>query len=203
MPSEVAVRARHPVLLPRARSLERGAPVGTLSRVTSVPNLSTIRVGSSYSPSAPLHKYRRDVDSLDDWAIDRYTYHAPFYWQTYRYAARRQAYVDPIPQTLGHEYSTFWSKYKWYTDWLNPTYWRRYRDANYDRPLWNNWRPWQYDSRNAKRAIDLYRNGVIDFKTLDSKWITPSALERRGRDWSDVYLPAARYGAHRYFYSFS
>lgn len=32
-------------------------------RVTSVPNLSTIRVGSNYRPST-LHKYRRDYDSV-------------------------------------------------------------------------------------------------------------------------------------------
>ncbi|CAP32862.1 Protein CBR-TAG-18 [Caenorhabditis briggsae] len=202
MPSDVAFRARNQVCLPRSRSVERFGTVGTLTRVTSVPNLSTIRVGSNYRPST-LHKYRRDYDSLDDAAIDRYTFYTPFYWQTYRFAARRQLYVDPIPNSLGHEYAPFWSRYKWYTDWLNPTYWRRYRDPNYDRPLWNNWRPWQYDTKNVKTAIDLYRNGCIDFKTLDKKWIEPTALGRRGKDWSDVYLPAARYGAHRYFYSFS
>ncbi|VDM55672.1 unnamed protein product [Angiostrongylus costaricensis] len=148
---------------------------------------------------------------LDDHNIDRYMFYQPFYWPTYRYAARRALYVDPIPHSLGFEYPDYWlvfflstraSRYKWYTDWLNPTYWRRYRDPNYDRPLWNSWRPWQMDRSNIKRAIDMYRNGLIDFKTLDDKWITPTAYGRHGKDWSDVYLPAARYGAHRYFYAF-
>lgn len=89
---------------------------------------------------------KRNNFQLDDSNIDRYTFYTPFYWQTYRFAARRQLYVDPIPHSLGHEYAPFWSRYKWYTDWLNPTYWRRYRDPNYDRPLWNSWRPWQYDT---------------------------------------------------------
>ncbi|VDK52540.1 unnamed protein product [Cylicostephanus goldi] len=109
-----------------------------------------------------------------------------------------------ITQLLINQGSSFCrTRYKWYTDWLNPTYWRRHRDPNYDSPLWNNWRPWQLDRSNIKRAIDMYRNGTIDFKTLDDKWITPSAFARYGKDWADVYLPAARYGAHRYFYSFA
>jgi hypothetical protein len=45
--------------------------------------------------------------------------------------------------------------FQWYTDWLNPTYWRRYRDPNYDRPLWNAWKPWQYDSTNRKRYVSF------------------------------------------------
>ncbi|CAD6199411.1 unnamed protein product [Caenorhabditis auriculariae] len=202
MPSDVAFRARTPVVLPRSRSLDRIGNVGTLSRVTSVPNISTMRVGSNYR-SSTLNRYRRDFDMLDDYNIDRYTFYTPFYWETYRFAARRQLQTDPIPNSLGHEYAPFWSRYKWYTDWLNPTYWRRYRDPNYDRPLWNNARPWQLDNVNVKGAIDLYRNGVIDFKTLDKKWIEPRIYDRRGKDWADVYLPAARYGAHRYFYSWN
>ncbi|KJH42348.1 hypothetical protein DICVIV_11659 [Dictyocaulus viviparus] len=227
--------------LPRSRSVEKLGSVATLTRVSSVPNLSTFHVGSDRYKSSTLHKYRKNCDTLDDHNIDRYTFYQPFYWPTYRFAARRALYVDPIPNSLGFEYPDYWSRYKWYTDWLNPTYWRRYRDPNYDRPLWNNWRPWQMDrSRykwytdwlnptywrryrdpnydrplwnnwrpwqmdrsNVKRAVEMFRNGLIDFKTLDDKWITPSAFGRYGKDWSDVYLPAARYGAHRYFYSFS
>lgn len=58
---------------------------------------------------------------------------------------------------------TFRSRYKWYTDWLNPTYWRRYRDPNYDRPLWNNWQPWHLDRINVKRAIRMFREGSYSF----------------------------------------
>ena len=197
-----AVRAKTHCL-PRSRSLERVGNVATLSRVTSVPNLSTMQVGPNrYYPST-VQRYRRDFDSFDDWNIDRYTFYTPFYWHTYRYAARRYAYTDPVPNSLGFEGPAFWSRYKWYTDWLNPTYWRRYRDPNYDRPLWNSWKPWQLDRSNVKRAVKMYRNGTIDFKTLDQKWITPTAYGRYGKDWADVYIPAARYGAHRYFYSWN
>lgn len=197
-----AVRAHTPCVLPRSRSVERLGKVATISRVASVPNLSAAYVGGArYRPST-LNRYKRDFDSYDDWCTDRYTFYTPFYWQTYRFAARRSLFTDPIPGTLGFQYPAFWSQYKWYVDWLNPTYWRRYRDPNYDRPLWNKWRPWEFDRNNVKRAINMYRNGLIDFKTLDKKWIEPRAYGRYGKDWNDVYIPAARYGAHRYFYKF-
>ena len=197
------VRARSSACLPRSRSVERFGKVGTLTRVSSVPSLDSLRVTNDRYPVSTMYRYRRNYDLLDDWETDRYTFYQPYYWATYRFAARRSLFTDPIPGSLGFEYPNFWSKYKWYSDWLNPTYWRRYRDPNYDRPLWNNSRvPWQMDRYNVKRAIDLYRNGIIDFKTLDKKWIEPTALGRRGKDWNDVYLPAARYGAHRYFYNF-
>ena len=41
---------------------------------------------------------------------------------------------------------------------------------------------------NVKRAINMYRNGLIDFKTLDKKWIEPRAYGRYGKDWNDVIL---------------
>ncbi|EYB96666.1 hypothetical protein Y032_0148g2659 [Ancylostoma ceylanicum] len=198
-----AYRARTHHCLPRSRSVERFGTVATLTRVSSVPNLSTFHVGGDRYVGSTLYKYRKNYDTLDDWNVDRYMFYTPFYWPTYRYAARRALYVDPIPHSLGFTYPDYWTRYKWYTDWLNPTYWRRHRDPNYDRPLWNSWRPWQMDRSNIKRAIDMYRNGTIDFATLDKKWITPSAYGRYGKDWADVYLPAARYGAHRYFYSFA
>ncbi|VDM10405.1 unnamed protein product [Wuchereria bancrofti] len=104
---------------------------------------------------------------------------------------------------LDDYYQDRMSRYKWYTDWLNPTYWRRYRDPNYDRPLWNNWQPWHLDRYNVKRAIRMYKEGLVDFGTLDRFWIVPSALSRKGKDWTNVYLPAGRYGARRYFYAFA
>lgn len=50
----------------------------------------------------------------------------------------------------------------------------------------------QLDRINVKRAIDMYRNGLIDFNTLDKKWIEPTAQGRKGKDWADVYLPAGK-----------
>uniref|UniRef100_A0A915BFT1 Uncharacterized protein n=1 Tax=Parascaris univalens TaxID=6257 RepID=A0A915BFT1_PARUN len=195
-------RARSSICLPRSRSVERYGDVATLTRVCSVPNLDSYYVSDAHG-SSTLHKYRRDWDILDDYWYDRMYFYAPVYWPVYRFTARRYLNTDPIPRSLGFRYPAFWSRYKWYTDWLNPVYWRRYRDPNYDRPLWNNWQPWHLDRINVKRAIQMYREGLVDFKTLDKYWIEPSALGRRGKDWNDVYLPAGRYGARRYFYSFA
>ncbi|MFH4980357.1 hypothetical protein AB6A40_007066 [Gnathostoma spinigerum] len=148
-----------------------------------------------------MYKYRRDWNALDDYAYDRSFYYEPLYWPDYRFAARRYLYTDPYPGNLGNLYPLFWSRYKWYTDWLNPVYYRKYRDPNYDRPLWNNWHPWEFDRKNVKQAIQMYKNGLVDFQTLDKYWIEPAALNRKGKDWMDVYLPAGRYGPRRYFYS--
>ncbi|CAJ0583382.1 unnamed protein product, partial [Mesorhabditis spiculigera] len=198
MVQEVAFRAYSPINLSRSRSLERvpHRGVGTLSRVSSVPCVHTLRVSADTYRGSGMHKYRRDYD-----LSDRVNFHAPYYFPTWRYQARRQLYVDPIPNSLGFEYPGFFGRSKFYHDWLNPTMWRKHRDPNYDRPLWNSWRPWQMDNVNVKGAIDLYRKGIIPFSVLDKKWIEPTAMARKGKDWFDVYTPAARYGAHRYFYS--
>ena len=81
--------------------------------------------------------------------------------------------TDPIPDSLGLDYPNFWSRYKFYSDYLEPKvglkmssiilpflqYWRRHRDPNYDRPLWNSWKPYILDGKNQKQAIDMYRQG--------------------------------------------
>ncbi|CAJ0933838.1 unnamed protein product, partial [Mesorhabditis belari] len=202
MVQEVAFRAYHPVNLPRSRSVER-VPyrVGTLTRVSSVPCVHTLRVSKDTYRGSGLHKYRRDYDLTDDWEKDRVNFYQPFHFSTYRYQARRQLLTDPIPNSLGFQYPGFFGRYKFYYDWLNPTMWRKHRDPNYDRPLWNHWRPWQYNSKSIKDGIDLYRKGIIPFDVLDKKWIEPTALARKGKDWFDVYTPAPRYGAHRYFFT--
>lgn len=62
---------------------------------------------------------------------------------------------------------------------MNPQYWRKYRDPYYDRPLWDSWRPYFMDRMNTKRAIKMYRQGLIDFRFLDRNWITPNALQQK------------------------
>ncbi|KAI1713480.1 TAG-18 protein [Ditylenchus destructor] len=196
------VRANSTVSLPRARDMARGIePVATLSRVTSVPNLASLHVGAHYAPST-LYKYRTDRDMLDDYVTDRYNSPA-LHWQDHRYAARRYAHTDPIPNSLGLDYPSFWTRYKFYGDYLEPSYYRKHRDAYYDRPLWDSWKPYQYDRYNVSRGIKMYKEGLISFNFLDKKWIEPWALQRKEKDWSDVYPPAARYGPRRYFYSFA
>lgn len=109
------------------------------------------------------------------------------YWQDYRYNGRRFANTDPIPGSGEFVYPGFWSRYKFYTDYLNPSYWRKYRDPYYDRPLWDSWKPYLLDQYNTKRAIGMYRQGLISFDYLDKNWIEPTALARKGKDWGDVY----------------
>ncbi|CAI4225401.1 unnamed protein product [Auanema sp. JU1783] len=92
-----------------------------------------------------------------------------------------------------------------------PYYWSTYRYV--PRPLlcypyvnvtkYPEIKPWQYDSSNAKRAIDLYRRGIIGFDQLEKNWVTPTQKIRRKHDFNNnVVIPAAKYGVHRYFYSF-
>ncbi|KAE9549191.1 hypothetical protein FO519_007603 [Halicephalobus sp. NKZ332] len=195
------VRAKSSHTLPRPRDIEREGTVGTLTRVTSVPNLANLYPSHSYRPST-LFKYRRDFNSFDDYLHDNFVHNPTVYWGDYRYGARRYAYTDPLPNSICDSYPTFWSRYKFYSDYLNPTFYRRYRDPYYDRPLWDSWRPYMYDRYNTKRAIKMFRQGLISFHELDKKWVEPNALGRRVKDWPDVYQPAARYGTRRYFYAF-
>jgi len=199
------VRSNSSVCLPRPREIEREGTVGTLSRVTSVPSLNNLYVGNHYTPST-LYGYRRDYNSYDDWQSDRIHFHNPVHWPTWRYQARRFGQVDPVPDSLGfdHNYPNYTARYKWYSDFLNPEYYRKHRDPHYDRPLWNSWKPYILDTSNVKRAIDLYRSGIVSFNYLDKNWIEPWALGfRREKDWNDVYTKGGRYGARRYFYQFA
>uniref|UniRef100_A0A915CNN8 ISXO2-like transposase domain-containing protein n=1 Tax=Ditylenchus dipsaci TaxID=166011 RepID=A0A915CNN8_9BILA len=72
------VRAKSSVCLPRMRDIPNEGVV-TLSRVTSVPNLSNMHVGAYYQPST-LYPYRRDWSSYDDWHHDNYVSRAPLHW---------------------------------------------------------------------------------------------------------------------------
>lgn len=57
------IHAKSILTLPRPREVEREGIVGTVSRVTSVPNLSHLHVSSDYGPSS-LYKYRIDSESV-------------------------------------------------------------------------------------------------------------------------------------------
>ncbi|KAL3097976.1 hypothetical protein niasHS_002261 [Heterodera schachtii] len=188
---------------PRARDFAIGdGHVPSLSRVTSVPNLNHLHVSDAYR-SSTLYKYRRDWDLLDS-AISDYSHRGPgFHWVDRRFRARRFMNTDPIPDSLGLDYPNFWSRYKWYSDYLEPRHWRRHRDPNYDRPLWNSWKPYILDGKNQKQAIDMYRQGLVSFAYLDKNWITPWALGRKEKDWADIYPPAGKYGSRRYMYSWA
>jgi len=134
---------------------------------------------------------------------DRFTNSPSLYWSDLRYSARRFAATDSIPNSGEFGYPGYHQRYKWYSDYLNPLYWRKYRDPYYDRPLWDSWKPYQMDNYSTTRAIKMYRQGLIPFDYLDKKWITPWALGHRSRDWDDVYSKAGTYGARRYFYKFA
>ncbi|KAH7731150.1 TAG-18 protein [Aphelenchoides avenae] len=195
------VRAKSVACLPRARDIEREASgVATLSRVTSVPNIDNFHVSSS-SRGPTLYKYRRDYNLLDDYFHDNYYHNPPLYFADHRYQARRFERTD-APTRTGWYYPSFWNRYGWTPDFLKPQYWRNHRDGNYDRPLWDTWRPYMMDRHTQKRAINMYRQGLLSFNFLDKNWIEPFALARKEKDWGDVYTPAARYGPRRYFYEF-
>ncbi|KAI6214952.1 hypothetical protein M3Y94_00328400 [Aphelenchoides besseyi] len=196
------VRAKSSVCLPREREVHREANVATLSRVTSVPNLGNLHVSDRFR-SSTLYSHRLDRNSWDDHYHDRYTNLPSLHWSACRYNARRFPNTDPIPHSGEFGYPGFWQRYKWYSDFLSPDYWRRYRDPYYTQPLWSQFRPHLLDSYNTKRAIKMYRQGLISFDYLDKKWIEPTALGRRHKDWDDVYTKGAWYGPRRYFYQFA
>nr|CAD2164527.1 unnamed protein product [Meloidogyne enterolobii] len=196
------VRSNSYILYPRARDMHSGeAMVPTLSRVSSVPNLHNMHVSDAFRPGT-LYKYRRDWNPLEAHITDT-SHHSPLFWVDRRFSARRYMNTDPIPDSLGLDYPNFWSRYKFYSDYLEPKYWRRHRDPNYDRPLWNSWKPYILDGKNQKQAIDMYRQGLVSFAYLDKNWITPWALGRKEKDWNEVYPPAGKYGARRYMYSWA
>ncbi|CAD5215572.1 unnamed protein product [Bursaphelenchus okinawaensis] len=195
------IHAKSSVCLPRERDIPREG-VATLSRVTSVPNLANRHVDAKYAPST-LYGQRLDRTAWDDYYTDNFVHNPTVYWQDYRYTARRYPNTDPIPNSGEFGVPGFWSRYKFYTDYLNPQYWRKYRDPYYDRPLWDSWKPYLMDRYNSKKAIDMYRQGLISFDYLDKNWIEPTALARKDKDWGDTYTQAGRYGPRRYFYQFS
>ena len=195
------VRAKSALTLPRGRDVEREGTVGTVSSVTNVPNLSDSLVSSTYRPNT-MFRYRRDYDLMDDYLYDRFYNNPSLYWQDTRFQARRYYNTDPGTDN-GMDYPAFWSRYKWQSDFVNPLFWRRHKDPNYDRPLWDSWRPYSMDRSSQKQAIKMFRQGLVDFKTLDRHWIEPSAQRRKAKDHEDVYTPAGTYGPRRYFYSWA
>jgi hypothetical protein len=145
--------------------------------VTSVPNLNQYP-GGRFLPST-MFRHRSSANTFDDHYQDNYVNKPSIYWPTSRYSGRRYSVTDAIPNSGEFGYPAFWQRYKWTMDYLDPLYWRKYRDPYYDRPLWDAWQPHLLDNYNTARAIKMYRQGLISFNYLDKKWIEPTALGRR------------------------
>ncbi|CEF60444.1 Hypothetical protein SRAE_X000218200 [Strongyloides ratti] len=195
------IHAKSILTLPRPREVEREGIVGTVSRVTSVPNLSHLHVSSDYGPSS-LYKYRIDSESFDDYWHDRYVYNSPLYWKDYRYAERSLLNTDPLLDRFNNSDSTYYHHYNFYKDMINPYSWRHHKNLKDQNPRPISQRNYMFDRQNQRRAIHMYKQGLVGFKTIEENYLKPLSYYRKERDYGEVYYPCGRYGPRRYFYSF-
>lgn len=188
--------------LPRSHSMalvSSAAPtrVFTVKRTTSVPSFEDYRrnyeLSWKYRPTRSSVR-TRDWDLHDEYWWDRRYYYSPLFYPYYYYPGRRYNYLDP-PYSLWWNYPALSSAPRsryWYTDNVDPLYWRRYRDTWYDRYMIYN-RPWStlYDSSDVNRALDLYGKGLIGMESLDRYWLRPSSYERSL--WDVKHYPYRRH----------
>uniref|UniRef100_A0AC35U566 Uncharacterized protein n=1 Tax=Rhabditophanes sp. KR3021 TaxID=114890 RepID=A0AC35U566_9BILA len=196
------VHAKSILTLPRAREVEREGTVGTLTRVTSVPNLSSLHVNRNFGPSS-LYKYRRDTESFEDYWHDRYTFVNPIYWANYRYNARDEINTDPSYEIFREPTSRFYSHYMYNSGYVNPNLCRNYNGRNTARPVFAPKRGYPLDRQNQKLAVTMLKQRLIDFKSVDDNYLTPLARSRKNDTLASVYSPAGTYGPRRYFYSWN
>jgi hypothetical protein len=109
---------------------------------------------------------------------------------------------------------SFWSHYPaltWYPRYdryafMNqgdPLYSRRYRDPYYDRPLWTPVRPWSMEAVESKRVLQLYKQNLIGFDSVQRNWLAPYSWERRWNEYKEPYQQQTWMTTpRRYCYSF-
>lgn len=66
-------------------------------------------------------------------------------------------------------------------------YHRNYFDNTYDRYLNDPYYVQDSENRAVARGLQMYRNGLINYSSLDRYWLTPGYWDRRHRNWRDLY----------------
>uniref|UniRef100_A0A914VXC2 Uncharacterized protein n=1 Tax=Plectus sambesii TaxID=2011161 RepID=A0A914VXC2_9BILA len=66
-------------------------------------------------------------------------------------------------------------------------YTRNYFDNTYDRFLNDPYSVQDSENRAVARGLQLYRDGLIKYSSLDRYWLTPGYWDRRQRNWQDLY----------------
>lgn len=173
----------------------------SLSRIEGSKELPFISYAYRESPY-PSTRYNQAWDVYGNQWYDRRYYTSPVYWP---YPTWRFRYLDP-PESLYWNYPTL----SWYPrtsriaffDMMNPSYWRRYTDPYFSRPLYYPYRPWAYESMDIARAINMYNKDLIGRNTLEKYWLAPRAWGR----WND-YTPPYRHSSwytspRRHYYSY-
>ncbi|KAF8356020.1 hypothetical protein PRIPAC_97643 [Pristionchus pacificus] len=149
----------------------------------------------------------------DDYWYDKYYYFSPLYRASY-YPRWRYSYSDYLPNPYyWSPYSSYWTRYKGYWhdkeispryellkrsnqvgyDYDYPSYYRRTYDSSFDRYLRSTYTPYRsytYDSLSSSlaRGLSMYRAGLMTYSTLHNYWLTPTAWDRRFKDWRELYV---------------
>jgi len=183
----------------------------SLTRVISMPVLTakTNRLWSSdkYRP------YRSDWDNFGVSWRDRSDYTSPLYsyWPTYRWTGRSNYLYESPYSIYRHSYPTYWRtypsvwgthpRYGWHVmDYMDPVYWHRYHDPYYDRLGWYPYRSWAKRAMDTAKAVDLYRKGMIDFDTMDQRYMTSNVWENYYNSWK-LRSTYPTCGTRRYFHA--
>jgi len=157
--------------------------------------------------AGPFKRYYRDHDLNDDYFWDRRHSTSGLFWPTHVMPNRRYYHSDPSYSYWWH-YPTLtnYPRYDRYSflDHGDPLISRRYRDPYYDRPLWTPQRPWMQDLVEPKRVLQLYKQNLINFDSVQRNWLAPYSWERRWNEYKEPYQqPTWTTSApRRYFLSF-
>lgn len=160
-------------------------------------------IAEKYRPIPYLSKHYNSRQWNSEYWWDRYDA-SPKFWPDVK--PKHYHYTDP-----SYNYNFYYPAlsrypkyYRWsYTDIMNPSYWRRYRDPYYNQPLWFPYRPWVYESSDAQRATEMYRRKLITYDSLQKYWIQPSYNEKRFSDIAYSYRPIFWHSyprSYSYFY---
>jgi len=182
----------------------------TIKRVYSSPSMTEgtpMHYITYNNRVGPYKRYHREYDLSNDFYWDKRHNSSSLFWPTHVLANRRYYHSDP-------SYS-FWAHYPQLTNYprydrcsfmdsADPLVSRRYRDPYYDRPLWTPARPWAQDLVEPKRVLQLYKQNLIGFDSVQRNWLAPYSWERRWNEYKEPYQQPTwtTSSPMRYHYSF-
>jgi len=180
----------------------------TIKRVYSSPSLTSgkdLPYITYNNRAGPFKRYYRDYDLNDDYWWDKRHTTSSLFWPAYHWPNRRYYHSDPSYSYWWHYPALTWyprnDRYA-FLDQADPLYSRRYRDPYYDRPLWTPTRPWSQDLVEPKRVLQLYKQNLIGFDSVQRNWLAPYSWERRFNEYKEPYQQQTwTTSPRRHFYS--
>jgi len=86
---------------------------------------------------------------------------------------------------------------------MDPVGWRRYRDPSCDQPLCHSYKPWTMHASDAGRTVKMFKQGLINFSTLEKDWLVPSYFQRKFDEYNHPYKSSTWYTSpRRYAFTF-